>query len=516
MPEDKPSSPLVVLLLDTGDGEAIEKWTREGYLPTIASIMKGGCWGRTGGAEMICEYGVGLTLFSGISRAEHGYFYMRQLKPRTYELESVEPSNVNAPPFWSYLRGREKKVFVVDVPDVRIERGLPGIQLADWATHHGSMFSPKAEPETLLPEVERIFGERMVLPVDTHSSFEEGCKMRRALLRRVEQKGALCRELLSRDEYDLTVIAFSESDPAGHCFWDHRPEAIGTDGGTVPNELTHGIRDVYQAIDREMGKLLAALPSDANVVLVSMYGTQDEYPTTTVIEDFCKQLGYHVAASAGKGGGFSPLGMARRILPPWLRTKISHYLPRGTQERLLTSGLQHGTDWSKTTAFAIPSLFTSFVRVNLRGREPEGIVEPGSEYDAVLDRLEADLKQLVDPKTETPAMKAVSRTTELFNCGPHASLPDLFVEWQPGPRFLDRVEHPRTTLIQQKPTHFPSSQEKLSGFFAASGPAVRQGGDLGEVDVLDLVPTFLTLLGEPIPSRLGGKVIPGLMIGAAV
>jgi len=38
--------------------------------------------------------------------------------------------------------------------------------------------------------------------------------------------------------------------------------------------------------------------------------------------------------------------------------------------------------------------------------------------------------------------------TELFNCGPHGALPDLFVEWRRGPRFLDRVEHPRSTLIQ--------------------------------------------------------------------
>ena len=70
-----------------------------------------------------------------------------------------------------------------------------------------------------------------------------------------------------------------------------------------------------------------------------------------------------------------------------MRARISRRLPTRIQERLLADRFRADTDWQKTTAFAITALFTSFIRVNLRGREPRGVVAAGAEYNAVLDRL---------------------------------------------------------------------------------------------------------------------------------
>ena len=59
--------PLLILGLDVGDAELISRWTSEGHLPAIASVMERGCWGTTAGPETIAEYGLSLSLFTGIS-----------------------------------------------------------------------------------------------------------------------------------------------------------------------------------------------------------------------------------------------------------------------------------------------------------------------------------------------------------------------------------------------------------------------------------------------------------------
>jgi predicted AlkP superfamily phosphohydrolase/phosphomutase len=195
------------------------------------------------------------------------------------------------------------------------------------------------------------------------------------------------------------------------------------------------------------------------------------------------------------------------MVPEAWRIALSRRLPRETRERLLADQFRRSTDWTRTTAFAIPASYTSYVRVNLHGREPHGIVAPGTEYMALLDRLEADFKQLIDPETNEPAVTRVERTVELFRCDPPMSLPDLFVEWRPG-RFMQRVVHPRTELVQKKPDFYRRGDHSTNGFFAAAGPQIRSQGAIGEVAILDFAPTSLALMGESVPPVMTGRVMP--------
>jgi predicted AlkP superfamily phosphohydrolase/phosphomutase len=468
--------------------------------------MRRGCWGRTTGPELISEHGVWLSLFSGVSRGQHGYYFYRQLQPGTYDLRTVTGCDIDAPPFWTFLTGRGKKAALIDIPDSGLWPGLPGVQLANWATHHNwdpSHFTTASEPPALLAEVAREFGPKLTVIENHKSTYRQDLLTYRRVLQNVALKGALCRRLLVRDRFELMVTVFAECHAANHQFWKYRPGS-----GMAPCELTHGIRDVYQAIDRELGLLLAELPPEVNVFVVSSVGMEDDYPTTGLIEAFCRRLGYQ-ATPISNGPSLRPLDLARRWLPESWRIALSRHLPRSRREQLLAEQFRRSTDWGRTTAFAIPSNYTSFLRVNLRGREPQGVVAPGADYEVVLHRLDSDLRQLVDAETGEPAVSRVARTTELFGNGAAASLPDLFVEWKPG-RFLQRVLHPCAELVQGRPDFYRVSDHSSQGFVAASGPDIAVGAELGEVSVLDLAPTFLSLLGQPVSPGLTGKVLKGM------
>jgi predicted AlkP superfamily phosphohydrolase/phosphomutase len=364
-----------------------------------------------------------------------------------------------------------------------------------------------AEPKEVLNDVRQTIGQPPAIPeFKVNTSFAEDLQTYQTLLEQVEKKGALCRYLLSRDEFELCVTAFDETHTASHQFWKYRPEAQEAGPSPEESKLTHAIRDVYQAIDRQMDMIMEQLPAGANIFILSLFGMDDQYPTAGLNEVFCRRLGYHVQRKSVQRVP-RPIDLVRRVVPESWRIALSRHLSQQMQENLISDLFSNSTDWQKTTAFAIPSLYTGFVRVNLRGREPEGIVEPGSEYESLLRRLEEDFKQLVDPSTGEQAVDEVVRAVDVFGGPPPISLPDLFVEWKPGARFLQRVEHPQVALVQQKPAFCPGSEETLCSFIAAAGPSIKEQGAIGDISLLDLAPTFLSLMGESIPDPMTGKVI---------
>jgi predicted AlkP superfamily phosphohydrolase/phosphomutase len=265
--------------------------------------------------------------------------------------------------------------------------------------------------------------------------------------------------------------------------------------------LAHATRTIFEAIDREMGTILGAVPENANVVLVSSTGLHDIYPTDGLIESFCRSLGYQARPTGGRAT-VGPLDLVRRAVPERLRVAVSRHFSREARERLLSEGFRFATDWSRTRAFAIPGSFVSFVFANLAGRQPSGIVQPGREYDALLDELEADLSKLTDPVTGTAAVARTIRTARVFDCGPPDLLPDLVVEWAPATHFRARVLHPATEITQTQPEFFRGSDHTHTGFFAAAGPSIAATGDIGAVSPLAIAPTCLTLLGEPVPPSM--------------
>ena len=498
------ASPLVILGLDAGDAVLIERWVQAGDLPHLAALMEKGCWGRITGQELVFEDGVWVNLFSGSSAGEHGYHYFRQLqKPGNYGLQPVWGPDFEAPAFWAYLQNTEQRAALIDVPEVLPIAGLSGIQLADWAVHR-PLVPPSTQPPELLEKVKRIFGRQITIEEDFESSLATDQKIYQRLLTRIQKKGELCRQLWAEDDYELMVAVFAESHTGGHQLWQYQSDTKPAD----PSPLKEGVRRVYQAIDQEIGQLLSQLPETANIFVVSPLGLQDQFPTGGLMDDFLLKLGYRVLPEPSDAPvSWSPMAIARRVLPESVRIALSQFLSRETREHLLSEQFQGGTDWSKTTVFMIPSEFTSYLHVNLKGREPMGIVEPGADYEMLLQQLEADLRALIDPKSGEPAVQAVLRPRELFGTDAHSTLPDIVVKWRPGPYFMEEVRHPRVVLRQEKPEFFRGSDHNQNGFMAAVGPDIQAKGNIGEVALRDLAPTFLSLLGHDVPNTMPGQVV---------
>jgi predicted AlkP superfamily phosphohydrolase/phosphomutase len=489
----------VVLGFDVGDAGLIERFADEGRMPVAARILGRGVRARTTGPEYMTEHGVWVSLATGLSRTRTGYYYFRQLVPGTYELRPTTARDFAGTPFWSELARAGRRGAVIDVPDAPLVEGLAGVQLLDFATHQPRMteHGPSARPSSLLAEARRIYGK-----FEPTWEFEVGASTtvdraaHAALLERVARKSRLCRHLVSDGGFDFVGIAFSEAHPAGHRFWRYR--------GDPGSGLDGALRDVYVAIDRAMGEILEALGGEPDVVLLSTIGMAAQYPTSDLADGFCRLLGYQVAPR-GESRGAGLAGRLAALAPEGLRGAVATRLPERLKERRLSERFRTGTDWGRTVAFAIPGLHAGFIRVNLAGREPAGTVDSGAGYRELVEEIEAELSRLVDPVAGKPAVRRVYRTAELAGGAPPEHLPDLVVEWQSAPRFLERVVHPRGEIRQAMPRYCPDSYHSLEGLFAAAGPSIAAGRDLGAVDVLDVAPTCLGLLGVPAPAAMNGR-----------
>jgi predicted AlkP superfamily phosphohydrolase/phosphomutase len=489
----------VLLGFDAADPELVERWAREGKLPAMARLMERGAWARTSGEELLFEHGIWTSIFSGVSAGRHGFHFFWQPVPGTYSLELKKGKDIGVSPFWAQLAGTGRSVLVMDPPDTEPVRGLPGLQVSEWATHsHYPPLELTAEPASAVREVRELFGKREPIGETIGATAQQDRIMVERLVARAARKGATVRALVERGSHDVIVAVFAESHTGAHQVWEYRRDAKG-DGPRPDAGLADGLLRLYQAVDTEIGRIVDALPASANVFVVSSVGLLSEYPTEALLEDFCRKLGYQASPAAptvesAPAPRRSPTAMLRGLFPSWARDVVNRFLPLSVQARLLSEKFTSATDWERTTAYAPPGYYTGCIRVNLRGREPSGTVAPGAEYDALLTKLEEDLRLLTDAETGEPVIARTVRTREVFGSSPHPALPDLVVFWHSHDRPLRRVRHPRAELTQPPHPFHRGSHHTTEGMLVAAGPAIRAGGRMGDVSPLAIAPTLLSLL----------------------
>lgn len=178
---------------------------------------------------------------------------------------------------------------------------------------------------------------------------------------------------------------------------------------------------------------------------------------------------------------------------------------------LLEAGASHdcaGIVWPETLAYG---LGTGQVWINLRGREPQGIVGSGSEYQEVCEALIKELRtNWRDPQTGEAVVEQVLRKEDAYTGEYLFKAPDLVVVYRPGyaasPKALDfDGASVRDATVGAGAPNGVAPYARL----IASGPSLESG--LTETATLvDVMPTLMYLLGQPIPMQVDGNVISSL------
>ena len=303
----------------------------------------------------------------------------------------------------------------------------------------------------------------------------------------------------------------------GHKLWDDTGAA-----GEVPPaaaaELADSLRQVYARVDAAIGRLVEAAGDDVRVLIFSLHGMGENTSRVDLLPEMLARVlaGGPPAATAPAAGRPGLLKRMRELVPNRWRHWVKQRLPLALQDWLTTFWRVGRVDWSATRAFCLVADVQGYVRLNLRGREAEGIVAPGDEYDRLGAEIAAGLSTFVDGASGMPVVHEVVRADRLYQTGARRDLlPDLIVQWARTPRAPERsVRSPRYGAIALplpgKNADGRSGNHRPHGFLLAAGPGVG-AGPLGEAHIMDLAPTVYALFGLAPPEEMQGRV---LVLGA--
>jgi predicted AlkP superfamily phosphohydrolase/phosphomutase len=179
-------------------------------------------------------------------------------------------------------------------------------------------------------------------------------------------------------------------------------------------------------------------------------------------------------------------------------------------------------DWAATRAYHSAE-FNGSIRVNLKGREKNGIVEPGAQYETLCEAIRRGLEAYVDPDTGKRVVERVFRREELY-WGPCTdTAPDLILHLADYAYTFDwHIPLTGRSVPGDRPVVVALNSEcsvncgdhRLSGILMLNGADIPKGVSLDLAQIYDIVPTVLYLLGLPIPLGMDGQVLTKAVNGS--
>ena len=507
---------VIVIGLEAAEPTLIEKWAREGKLPTLQRLMKQGSWRHLQSTTEISSGATWASLITGTNPAKHGMgFYHRQLKPGTYTLRKKYADETATDPFWNLLSRHGKRVAILDLPDTHATEDLNGVMLVGWGAE-GLNAKQHSWPKNLLNDIFSRVGRHPLefWYQERPKTIEAWKEFTEKLLEGTRRRTQIAKWILAQEPWDCYVIGYAEAHWIGHYFWHIIDQRHPDYDSELERVCGDAILRMYQEIDQGIDTLANIYP-DATIMIVSNTGMGPNLSGQHLLPEVLERLGYTKKPSANglnqflphqKWGPYYAIKSIETIVSPKLIEKVKRVVPEKLWDTATRHFLTMGNNWMHSQAFEVPSDYSGAIRINLKGREPHGLVEPGEEYDRLCDRLTQDLLELVNPGTGKQAVAGVIKVKDLYQGNCLDELQDLIVQWK-GDAPINHLESEKLGRVSGILPDKRSGAHMVNGFMLTSGKSIRENQTLDDAHIMDVAPTILHLLNEPIPDIMDGKVL---------
>jgi predicted AlkP superfamily phosphohydrolase/phosphomutase len=493
-------SRVLVIGLDLGDGRLLYEWAKEGHLPALAALIEAGAWGALATTAGQLHVSAWPSIYTGVAPGEHGVYYTFQPAPGLQGYRRFHEGLYGRPTFWRLLDAAGRRCAVFDAPYVHPEPGFSGTQIVDWGTW-AHYLAPRSTPSGVLGELERACGS-YPLGLEAHdlgfAPLDPEATQRR-LIAAVRRKAEASLWLMRQGDLDLLVSVFGETHAGAHYCWK-------------PDGDQALLRGLYEELDRAIAALVEAAGEDAVVLVVSGDAIGPNHAGWHLLPEVLARLGQFASAETAQAGDgeapvrtrFDPVRAVRDLLPKDFRKNLARMLPTGLRDRLAQRVDTATIDWGRTRAYCLPTDLEGCIRINLQGREPDGQVAPGSDYEAACRDLKAALEELVEPETGRRAVREVLLADQAFPGPRRDHLPDLVVLWDPATPIAALASARIGEVRGASPDPRPGTHTE-PGFLLVRGPDVEMGRGIANAHVFDVAPTILARFGVAPPAHMTGR-----------
>ncbi|RYJ13704.1 phosphodiesterase [Halogeometricum borinquense] len=444
------------------------------------------------------------SLYTGKNPGKHGVFDF--LSFDGYDWDVVNNSDIKARTIWDYLDENGLTSVIVNAPVTDPPREISGAIIPGYLAPN----EPKCQPEGILEDIRESVGEYRVYAeretddrVDEEAKFEE-------YVRLTHLRGETFRYLTDRFDPDFGFVQFQKTDAVFHDF---------------PGEMDK-VRAVYEAVDEEIGAILEQF--DPEVVVVASDHGMGEYDGYEVrVNEILKQEDLVETTTDGRG------------VPSWFQLKDEELVggendsssDSKSLERLAALAAKGGLTYQRGKAILdklglaefvgkhvpIGAVFAasesvSFetskaylrsgselgVRLNVEGREPNGVV-PEGEYESVRDEVIEILTALTDPEGRPVFDEVVPRTAYID--GPFA---EEAVDVLCIPREFENSLSVHVGDVFSTPEPW---NHKLDGVIAVAGKGVDSDANISEAHLFDVAPTVLSTFSVAPDTAMDGETL---------
>jgi predicted AlkP superfamily phosphohydrolase/phosphomutase len=430
------------------DGTPYSFFTRliaEGRAPNAARLAEQGSLLRMDSTWPWVSSVAWSTMMTGVNPAKHNIFGFIDRDPTTYKQFIPTSRNMKSKTLWEILSDAGKRVIVVNVPVTYPPRPVNGILV-------GGFLSPNLDkavyPTSYVPTLKSL---GYILDADPWKARESKDLALQEVNAALDGRIRTLFHFFEQEEWDYFHVHIMETDRLHHFLWQQMEEGHPT--------YAPAFYDFYGRIDDMLGQLAARLDDNTTLMWMADHG-------------FCTiKKEFYVNKWLADNGW-----LKLRNLPPDRKKGLDEIDP---------SSVAYSLDPGRV-----------FIRV--RGREKEGPVAPGAEYQALRDEIATAALELRDPDDGQPIFQAAFRREEIYQ-GPYLEqAADLILAPYDG-------YDPKGPLYKETLTH---KGEELVGMHTYDDAMLYLGGHScspGRFSVLNVMPTILHLMGVARPPELDGE-----------
>lgn len=431
-------------------------------LPNIQGLARRGAWGLLRSCDPPITVPAWACMTSSKDAGTLGIYGFRNRRDYSYDgMSTANATAVKEPRVWDILSRAGKKVCVVGVPQTYPVKAVNGWMTSGFLAPNTSV--DFTYPKALKQEILDTVGD-YIFDVKDYRTEDKDLLLRR-IYAFMENRFRVAEHLLTTKPWDFFMMVEMGVDRLHHGFWRFcDPSHPAYEPG---NPYENVFRDYYRAVDARVGEIVAKVGDETAVFLVSDHGAKGMHGGVCLNEWLIRE---------------GLLSVRDRLDAP---------------KRIEDCEL----DWSKTKVWGSGGYYGRLF-FNVKGREANGQIEP-AEYESFRDELAAKIEAMTDPEGRPLGNKA-HKPQDLYR-NVNGVAPDLIVYFGDlGWRSVGTVGFGSIYTFEND-TGPDDANHDFHGIFVMDDRAGRAGEELKGLQLMDVAPTVLDLLGVPAPSDMQGR-----------
>ena len=505
-------SKVLVIGLDGVPFGLVRDWAAAGHMPVLKRLIDSGVAGELRSTMPPTSGPAWSSFATGKNPGKTGIYDFLYRKPGTYAFPPVNAAMRSGRSLWSLLGEQNRRVAVVNIPISYPVEPVNGVLISGWMTPYFA--TDYTHPPELAAKIKSEVGDYRIYPAETFSetrsgSFFRACDELLELLTRTNLY------LMRQENWDFFMTVYFDTDRILHQLWHYidRDHPWRVDR----SDLSAPVLRYFERLDADIGRLIEEAGPDAHVMIMSDHG-MGAAGRFVVLNNLLLELGYirmaetpvtRLKALAFRTG--FTLRNVHRLTDRLGLAKHAEYKNVYSFDALLKRFFLsfRNVDWARTRAYSFGRHYGS-VFLNVRGREPQGMVDPGRDYERTREEIADALLSYVDPDLGRPLVGRCMLREEIYS-GPRASeAPDLLLlPGDPSDIFYGLSDFGSNRIWDD--TYRYSGMHRDHGLLIAAGPGVKQGVVVQDASIVDLAPTVLHWMGCEVPADMDGRPLTSLL-----